>query len=88
MYNQSNDHTTAQLASEGEDFVSDHEIQYMVQDIGAVKYCEVSALTQEGLNDVFGMYYKSLYENNRSHMTCAVSFCFYVKCSSFIIYNT
>ena len=49
----SNDHTIAHLASKGEDFVSDHEIAYMVQDIGAVKYCEASALTQEGLKNVF-----------------------------------
>ena len=36
-----------------QDMVGEHEIQYMVQDIGAVKYCETSALTREGLNNVF-----------------------------------
>ena len=41
------------LDSKTQDVVGEHEIQYMVQDIGAVKYCEVSALTQEGLKNVF-----------------------------------
>ena len=41
------------LDSKTQDVVGEHEIQYMVQDIGAVKYCEVSALTQEGVKNVF-----------------------------------
>ncbi|EAL44116.1 Rho family GTPase [Entamoeba histolytica HM-1:IMSS-B] len=41
------------LQQKGESFVSAAEGQELAEKIGAVGYCECSALTQEGLHDVF-----------------------------------
>ena len=44
---------TSTTSPSDQNMVGEQEIQHMVQDIGAVKYCETSALTGEGLKDVF-----------------------------------
>ena len=42
-----------ELAEKGLNFVTEEEAQTIAKEVGAVKYCECSALTQEGLKYIF-----------------------------------
>eukprot|EP00494_Astrolonche_serrata_P024139 UN24397 len=46
-------HTTRSLSAKGMSFVDKYEAEKMVSEVGALKYLECSALTQEGVKGVF-----------------------------------
>jgi len=63
---------TKQLAATGHHMVTKAEAENLQKEIGAVCYCECSALSQEGLKNVFEQAIGAALNKNKKNTCCVL----------------